>query len=415
MIKILKNIVSKYLTFTRGVQNIPQTREIDTPTIREMNKPAADSFKCPYCLSINFVRRGTRQKKLETVQLYLCKDCGKTFTPHLTKGKHYPLPTILDALAIYNLGYSLEQTCRIVNRRATKPGSPRPSELAMTLQASTLANWLTEFKDKMPFDRMRAFALKKYAPKDMVIAMTLAHQQLYRFRFHRAKADLMIQEEYQHRKFTPVKEFLEMIPSECPHQYFETEVRASETPLTFSKTQMIVRAKQNYATRMAAFVLQSVKDRTARHEAIQKFFLACDSVTIATEVPVYITQDDLLHMQTQLGFEIIGDLPKLITGHIDILQIRNGQVHILDFKPKAEKEKPIEQLTLYAMALSRLTGLRLFEFKCAWFDEKDYFEFFPLHVLHKTKGAARRRKIATKEGLYDVNLNPQKIEKVRPS
>ena len=119
-------------------------------------------------------------------------------------------------------------------------------------------------------------------------------------------------------------------------------------------------------------------------------------------------------MKTQLGFEIIGDLPELITGHIDILQIRNGQIHILDFKPKAEKEKPIEQLTLYAMALSRLTGLRLFEFKCAWFDEKDYFEFFPLHVLHKTKGATRRRNIVTKEGVYSVNLNPQKLEKVRP-
>ena len=50
----------------------------------------------------------------------------------------------------------------------------------------------------------------------------------------------------------------------------------------------------------------------------------------------------------------------------------------------------------------------------SWFDEKDYFEFFPLHVLHKTKGAARRRKIVTKEGVYDINSNPNKIEKVRP-
>lgn len=479
MIEIILKTLVKNITNRLGNTQTSQTREIVPPRIRE--KPAVDSFKCPYCFSTDFVRRGTRQKKLETVQLYLCKDCGKTFTPHLTKGKHYPLPIILDALAIYNLGYSLEQTCRIVNTRSkreasvagglpragsnlplsdtcgsnatttakicqesilwrrvrgsnpdpcgsisvsdsprNRAGSPSNHEVSIAnktvnLQPSTLANWLTEFKDKMPFGRMREFALKKYAPKDMVVSMTLVHRQLYRFRFHRAKADLMIQEEYQHRKFTPVKEFLEMVPSECPHHYFETEVRASETPLTFSKTQMIVRAKQNYATAIAAFILQSVKDRNQRHEAIQKFFLACDSVTIATEVPVYITRDDLLHMQTQLGFEIIGDLPKLITGHIDILQIRNGQVHILDFKPKAEKEKPIEQLTLYAMALSRLTGLRLFEFKCAWFDEKDYFEFFPLHVLHKTKGAARRRKIATKEGVYDVNLNPKKIEKVRPS
>lgn len=139
-----------------------------------------------------------------------------------------------------------------------------------------------------------------------------------------------------------------------------------------------------------------------------------DSVTVATEVPVYVTRDDMEHMKTQLGFELFGDMPKLITGHIDILQIRNGMIHILDFKPNAEKERPIEQLTIYAMALSRLTGLRLFEFKCAWFDEKDYFEFYPLHVLHKTKKAIRRKKVDTQEGTYAVNKNEKKVERIRP-
>ncbi|PJA40532.1 hypothetical protein CO178_02055, partial [candidate division WWE3 bacterium CG_4_9_14_3_um_filter_34_6] len=107
-------------------------------------------------------------------------------------------------------------------------------------------------------------------------------------------------------------------------------------------------------------------------------------------------------------------LPRLVTGHIDFLQIRNGMIHILDYKPKAEKEKPIEQLTLYAMALSRLTGLRLFEFKCAWFDEKDYFEFYPLHVLHKPKKAQRRKKISTQEGTYLVNKTVEKVESLKP-
>ena len=166
MTNILKNIISKYLTVTRGSRDIPETREINTPPIRE-TKPAADSFKCPYCFSIRFVRRGTRQKKLEIVQLYLCNDCGKTFTPHLTKGKHYPLPTILDALAIYHLGYSLEQTCRIVNRRTANP------ESQISLQPSTLANWLTEFKDNLPFSRMREFALKRYSP--VVIAIPIPY------------------------------------------------------------------------------------------------------------------------------------------------------------------------------------------------------------------------------------------------
>jgi hypothetical protein len=61
-------------------------------------------------------------------------------------------------------------------------------------------------------------------------------------------------------------------------------------------------------------------------------------------------------------------------------------IHILDYKPKAKTEKPYTQLTLYALALSRLTGLKPHDFKCAWFDENDYFEFFPLHIVYKLRG-----------------------------
>ena len=82
-----------------------------------------------------------------------------------------------------------------------------------------------------------------------------------------------------------------------------------------------------------------------------------------------------------------------ITGHIDIVQIRNGMIHILDYKPGARKVKPIDQLTIYALALSRLTSLRLFHFKCAWFDEEDYFEFYPLHVVMKKQKKKKKNNI----------------------
>ena len=36
--------------------------------------------------------------------------------------------------------------------------------------------------------------------------------------------------------------------------------------------------------------------------------------------------------------------------------MRNGAVHILDYKPDARTNKPIAQLTLYALALTRLAG-----------------------------------------------------------
>ena len=520
MNQFLKSLIQKFrgqnLTVTRGNGDISNSREFSSRSNRE----AMDSFSCPYCLSKNFQKRGFRQKKLERAQLYLCLDCHKTFTSQITKGKHYPLAVMLDAISIYNLGYSLEETCRIINSRMNKKAASSEAALAdavdsrspdtknsvspvynvvnsggepenrtpsltgriayrassatmpidsppksilthinlFDLQPSTLSNWIAETESLCRYCQMRQYIMQKYNPKDVVVHATLAHRQLYRYRFHRGKCELLINHEYRHRKFNPLREFLELVPGECPHQYFQEGLRASEAPLTFSKTAMIVRGKTNFATRLAEFVLQSVKDRKLRHEALQKFMLANDSVTVATEVPVYIMRDDIEHMKTQLGFEIyqkenskhearnskqiqnsngqnskrfensdlensdivsdfdirISDLPKLITGHIDILQIRNGMVHILDYKPKAEKERPIEQLTLYAMALSRLTGLRLFEFKCAWFDEKDYFEFYPLHVLHKPRRAQRRRKVNTQEGTYLVNKNEKKVESIRP-
>ena len=92
--------------------------------------------------------------------------------------------------------------------------------------------------------------------------------------------------------------------------------------------------------------------------------LVNDSSTTAVEVPVWFWDK-----REDAG----------ISGHIDILQIRGGKVHILDYKPEAEKKKKAAgQLIFYARELSYRTGLPLDHFRCAWFDEKDYFEFNPV-------------------------------------
>ena len=428
---------------------------------------------CAYCASPDTVKRGWREKKREKVQLYLCRSCLRTFTPSAVKGKHYPFGAIIDAMSYYNLGFSLEQSCRILKEKS-----------GFDVQPSSLANWVDEFKDLCRYHRYRPFALKICKPMQTVITATLAHRQLYRFRYHQAKIRLIIREDIKHAHFGPLAEYLALVPSETPHQYFQEGMRMSESPLRFSKEHMIVRSKNNFANKLAAFALQGVKRNKDRHEAVQKLMLANDTVTVATEVPVYIKRDGLLHMQSQLGFEFyapdvarrrgksqmgiegaaainigrpaadiadslggaaqvgqsptggvrstsgnIGsglrsisaaELPALITGHIDLVQVRNGQIHILDYKPNAAKEKPIEQLTLYAMALSRLTGLRMYCFKCAWFDEKDYFEFFPLHVVYKGRGKKRkarsdRKQIATKEGVYRLNESALSVERMYPT
>jgi len=109
-----------------------------------------------------------------------------------------------------------------------------------------------------------------------------------------------------------------------------------------------------------------------------------DSVTVAAEVPVYLTNDDIKYFRRK-GFQFNFSSNTPITGHIDLVQIRNGLIYILDYKPGARKEKPFEQLISYALALGSRTKLAIKDFKCAWFDEKDYFEFFPLHAVYRKR------------------------------
>ena len=109
--------------------------------------------------------------------------------------------------------------------------------------------------------------------------------------------------------------------------------------------------------------------------------LVNDSVTVAVEIPVYLTTKDIEYYRAR-GFQLNFDA-HTITGHLDFLQIRNGHLHVLDYKPEARKEKHAHaQLTIYALALARRIGLPLKAFKCAWFDEHDYFEFYPLQGVY---------------------------------
>lgn len=408
-----------------AVRPAAEVVQLSGSVIPEILERAAEA--CPYCNSKDFVKRGLRENKHQAVQLYVCRntECARTFTSRTIKGKQFPWPVVLDAVSYHNLGYTFEQAAQILEaKRGVKP------------MPDTMAKWYEEYKPLCRFERMRPYALKILAAWrsrskekfDMVETTTLAHRQLYRFRYHRPKLVLAL-EEFKNRRFGRLMEFLDAVSTETPHQFFSDgehpkstsngfaeRARMSEVRSKFDKTDMIVKSKENFANQLTKFVLQGVPENKERHEALQRFMIANDSVTVATEVPVYIRREDVGHMENVLKFKILDDaaadgagmvmlkghkrpvsFPKILTGHIDFVQVRNGIVHLLDYKPGAAKEKPIEQLTWYALALSRLTGLRLFEFKCAWFDEHEYFEFYPLHVVKKL-GRARTKKIRYKDG-----------------
>jgi len=384
-----KNIsaeLSARLTRQNNLKKMDQekTTETQAKIIEEEKQISAedkqDNYKsltlCPYC-SGKVVKRGVRKKKYEQVQRYYCRNCDKSFTSAITKHKTYPLKLIMDSLTLYNRLTPSDKIPEIIKEK-----------YGITITHQIISRWLKEYEQYIPFIRMREFASKKYSKKELIEEAKLIHQQIYNFKYNRGKLDLIVNEEFRHFRFKPLQEFLELAVAECPHQLFkETTKRASEFKNAFNLDQVRITPKNNAAVKIANFVMQAVSNNKLRHETLQNFMLSNDSVTVAAEVAVIIDADDIRHIKHELGFDVPIQLKdgEYITGHVDLIQVRNGLIYIMDFKPSAKKEKPIDQLVLYALALSRLTGIRLYHMRCAWFDQNNYYEFFPLHVVYKLK------------------------------
>jgi len=350
-----------------------------TPTPQAQHRPVET---CPYCKGTKIVKSGLRVKKLERVQVYYCKHCDKKFTPLVTRQKTYPIAVILKAMTYYNRFETAEAVSRRINE-----------EYGFKVSAKTIGNWIKDYKDYLPFLRMRDFLMSKPRPRgkhlkasDCIMESRLFHGQIYDFKYHHAKLDLILNEDIKNRPFGPLRDFLQKVVGQCPHHLFQdSRRRASQHKDVFDLTQVRITPKINAATRSALFVIQAVANNKLRHQTLQEFMLVNDSVTVAVEIPIVLGRKDILHLTDALHFHVPLELKEgeAITGHVDLIQVRNGMIHIMDYKPGAKRVKAVEQLTIYALALSRLTGLRLYHFKCAWFDEKDYFEFYPLHVVYK--------------------------------
>jgi ATP-dependent exoDNAse (exonuclease V) beta subunit len=343
---------------------------------------------CPHCGSHVLTRRGTRKKKLEIVQLWRCASCKRVFTPGpaALRNKTYPLRMILSALTDYDTGHTLQATAVRLKKKTNRRVSP-----------STIAAWLHEYARHCSYRRLRAQGLSRFPANQTIRSIKLYHRQVYSFSYHRAKIaflkngtldDKRADSAGSTARFAPLADFLESIPAICPHALFTREedlkARASQVRPEFADpSRAIVNRKENAATETAALIIPAVGNNKLRHETLQRFMLANDSVTLAVEIPIWLTENDIEAIEREYAIELAPktEMPRAITGHIDFLQVRNGAVHILDYKPDARTNKPIAQLTIYALALSKLTGIKLFDIKCAWFNEHEYCEFFPRALL----------------------------------
>jgi hypothetical protein len=370
-----------------------KTRMFNRDVRSPPSSPVKAPERCPHCGSPKIAAKGRRLKKLETIRLYHCRACDRRFTPgpRALRNKTYPIGEILEALTDYNRGHSLEEVSRRLSSRHGHAINP-----------ATISRWLSAHPGLTTYRRLRAQGRTLFSPPQLIRIVKLYHAQVYEFGYHRAKLAFVREGTLDDRRtgdttFAPLADFLENVPRSCPHDLFRRDdgARASKLPRDFLNfDRLIVMEKRNTATDAAALIIPSVGSNHDRHPRLQRFMLANDSTTIAVEVPIWLNEDDIAALEARYRITIIpkepidparpdgGHKPRQITGHIDFLQARNGAIHILDYKPDARTNKPIAQLTIYALALTRLVpSLRFFDIKCAWFNEYCYNEFFPRLLL----------------------------------
>lgn len=327
-----------------------------TPSLRERLGPSRrDLPACPECDSPdNVIRSGFRNNKSGPVRLYLCKPCDRRFTRRTFPHTSYSPKLILSALTHYNLGHTLAATNKEMRRRYKRD-----------IPVSTIHGWVRRYAADLPFLKLRKrFILE---PEEIIRSEKFHHVQVYYFRYHTLKLNIAA------KRYPGLKKYIYSISGGMNDSLFEDGFRCSAPPETYSDTSPppeVCHITTNAATRMTELALELARTNKERHEKVENFFLVNDTATVATEVPVYILPEELdaVNLPTE----------KVITGHIDIVQVRGNKVYVMDYKPGARNERRAYlQLLLYALALGARTNIELKNMVCAYFDHDDYFEFRP--------------------------------------
>ncbi|MDI6917638.1 MAG: hypothetical protein QMC80_07575 [Thermoplasmatales archaeon] len=315
-----------------------------------------ENTRCPICNNKKgVIRKGMRKNRFGYRQLYFCKDCGKGFVEkdRSMSNKTYNPKVILNAISYYNLGNTLNESAKPINRR-----------FKVNVSKSSVHQWLKECEDTCTYHKLRPEMLKNYGKNENILfSKTFEHNGLdYNFRYHKPRLESLCQGNGFHGLMGYVEGFEK---NGCPARFFKDDKNYRCSQLRINVRDFRKKMDYNNACKLAAFALKMCNSNRERHPAVEKFMLINDSSTVACEVPVWFWEKNL-----GLG----------VCRHVDLLQIRNKRIYVMDFKPDARKEngnRVASQLFLYASGLSFRTGIGSGRFRCAWFDDQVYFEFNP--------------------------------------
>lgn len=204
----------------------------------------------------------------------------------------------------------------------------------------------------------------------MIKSYCLNHGQNYTYRYHSAKLDNLVS-----NGFSSLREYLMDVGKSCPENIFLSGPRSSSMHLDLN-----IVLEEVTGHKMSELANHALKNYPGTpHEKVQVCALENDSSIVAMEVPLWIKPTDLIGLN--ISENILSKMFKdgeLLTGHIDLLAIEDGNIWIWDFKPRAHKEKYAKtQVLLYALMLSKRTRINLDKFRCGYFDENRAYLFKP--------------------------------------
>lgn len=107
-------------------------------------------------------------------------------------------------------------------------------------------------------------------------------------------------------------------------------------------------------------------NRAPGHEPILKNILIKDKDSIAIEVPIWNETNG-----------------KVITGHIDLLQVENDLVKVIDYKPEGNFLLSLPQVAMYGYLLK--SKLNIENVKCISFNKEETWEYDPGILISEIK------------------------------
>jgi transposase-like protein len=300
-----------------------------------------EDFKCPICNKKDIVYNGWNQNK----QMYYCKNCKKKFIRYELKNYNYDQSIIVGAISYYNLGKSLSEVVQLINNK-----------YKINLTNNLIYSWILNYYKICNFKKIRSYIIQNYNG-GIIDAFSFNHYDFtYNFMFHKPKLNILCD------NFPNLLNYISKMKDLFPKDFFNKDIQYSKFKLDINFRK---EGKYNLACRLTDFSLRACNNNFERHKFVENFMLINDSSTVACEIPVWFWEKYL-----DIG----------ICGHIDILQIRRGNIYVLNYIPDDLKEKDeyiATKLFFYTSGLSFRTKMPLMNFRCAWFNQNSYCEFSP--------------------------------------